>query len=134
MLSMALVVLRPKDDKPKPMPTTVITDHALAEKVYTAKNLYVRESWRERRRAADEHLSKADYQDHVTLARAHWNHMEDGKKEMWAARARAHLELQPMIRGLIIASLTKNPRRGWRGVEADIGYWCNHSTIEQFVT
>ena len=41
MLSMALVVLRPKDDAPKPTPTTVITDHELAEKVYTAKNLYV---------------------------------------------------------------------------------------------
>jgi hypothetical protein len=44
------------------------------------------------------------------------------------------LERQPAIKDQIIAAIRKNPKRSWKGIEADINYWCSDSAIYHWVT
>ena len=129
MLAVAFVGSSKKEEDADKRTRTVINDLDLARRTYTAKYLYVRESWRQCCNDTDDPLGKTDYLSHVALSRAGWAFLDEGTKLMWEAKARAHLEIQPSIKGLVVASLLRNPRRAWRGIKATIGYWCNHSTI-----
>jgi hypothetical protein len=47
---------------------------------------------------------------------------------------RQHLHRQNSIREEIIDAIKKNPKRSWKGIEADIGHWCSAPCIQRWVT
>ena len=56
--------------------------------------------------------------------------------EQWGAKARAHLERQPLIRGIIVSALKKNPVLPWGKIAAitaggDGMEWRSGSTIQR---
>lgn len=67
-------------------------------------------------------------------AKATFAGLDDNAKAEWESKRRAHLERQPAIQEQIVAAIRKNPKRSWKGIEADINFWCSDAAIYRWVT
>ena len=74
---------------------------------------------------ADNELLKTYLTEHDTIS--------DDDKQLWELKRREHLARQPYIQNNIVAALSSNPQRSFRGLEQDIGLWCSHKTIERWL-
>jgi hypothetical protein len=113
---------------------SVIDDYALADRLYTTKYLI---TIHECRRLAQEDLNSVDretYSNRFSAASERFNTPDEGNKQRWEMERRRHLHRQNSIREEIIDAIKKNPKRSWKGIEADIGHWCSTPCIRRWVT
>lgn len=121
------------DDDAKPSPRSVIDDEELAKKQYTAEYLYAVNKCR--MQAKDlEPVDRALYAARMEAAKTEFESLDDGTKAIWEGKRREHLERQPAIKDQICNAIRKNPKRSWKGIEADINYWCSDLAIYRWAT
>jgi hypothetical protein len=70
----------------------------------------------------------------VTAAHNEWKNVSTSEKKVWEAKEREHDEQQPFIADDIVRILRKNPTKSFDHVAHDIGWWCNGSTIQKWLS
>ena len=118
----------------KKFPITCIESKDVAERVFTAKYLFI---LNECKKAAAEDLrfvTTAEYNERRKNAALNFAKLSSDHLELWEMKRRAHLLQWDYIPSRIADSMTRNPKRSWSGIEHDLGYWCSATTIRRYLT
>ena len=91
-----------KEDKGK----SVIDNMELAQKLFTAKYLFLKERVKLQAEANLEVPSVAEYHQRMKDARAEYDNLDGTSKSKWEAASRAEIAKQPFIKDRIIGCLT----------------------------
>ena len=128
---LAFVTPAPKDSSVRPKST--IDNYKTAEQYFTAKRLYAINKCREAKEDCCDSVSKEADNELLKTYLTEYDTISDDDKQLWELKRREHLARQPYMQNDIVAALSSNPQRSFRGLEQDIGLWCSHKTIERWL-
>jgi hypothetical protein len=122
------------DDESNSVPESGIDNYEIAEKKYTTSYLYaIHKCCMEAKENLDS-VDKKLYTERFNAAFTEFDSLDVGTKALWEGKRRMHLLRQPAIKDKIIDAIWKNPKRLWKGIEADINFWCSDSAIYRWIT
>ena len=127
----AFVPPAPKDRSVRPKST--IDSYKEAEKYFTAKRLYAINKCREIKEDCYDSISKDADNELLNIYLNEYDALDEDSKRLWELKRREHLARQPYIQSDIVAALSKNPQRSFRGLEQDVDFWCSYKTIERWL-
>ena len=120
---------RDASDKPK----STIDDYNTAAQYFTAKRLYAINKCRARKEDCFDSVSKEADNEMLLMYLTKYDALDEDSKQLWELKRREHLARQPYIQNDIVAALSGNPQRSFRGLEQDVDLWCSHKTIERWL-
>jgi len=113
----------------------VIDSMEVAEKRFTASNLYCSSRLREYVTSAEEEsLSSTQICEQRKVFATIYENEKEHVKQEWEAKRREHLSMQPKIKGLIMEELRKNKSISYKSLSGALNFWCSADTIRRWVT
>ena len=122
------------DDCKNKVPTTCIESKEVAERVFTAKYLFILNKCKKAAAEDLRFISSAEYNDCRKKAAEEFNALYSDLLDLWEMKRRAHLLQWEHIPSRITEALTQNPKWSWSGIEHDLEYWCSATTIRCYLT
>lgn len=119
--------------------STVIDDMKICKQHFSPINVYINEKMRQHKQELIDNgaaisRSRTEVVQKRKEFRLEYENLSQTRKEQWAAKSRALISRQPLIKDQLITLLQKDNSLSYEGLSNGINHWCNPSTIRRWIT